>query len=135
MRPEPEVFYRKVGRRYVPAGLNELPWFPPGYYLTHVDRGCTSSRRTVDPDFAAVDLALRTFADGLVEALRKASEFKGPRATTAKEREAVKAWQAVMGDARLLQFEGASLRDIADAGAAYLREKMREAAEKDYAAA
>lgn len=88
------IFYKKVGRRYVPVSEydNEyLDSFPQGYHLVSVYPGGQSRRFNIDPNYAALIAAGRVAEDKIAEALRKASDLRPSRAPiTVGQR---KAWE------------------------------------------
>ena len=93
-----DVLYRKVGRRYKPVGLEELPYYyKPGYYLVRVEAGCTSTMHNVDPAFAEVEHALRAFEDVLCQELVQATKARAPRNLTALELEGLAAFKKICG--------------------------------------
>lgn len=98
-RPEGDIIYRKVGRRYVPVGNTELVhYYANGFYLVHVNGGVTKRWPTVEPDNAPVLAAMKLAEQDLCDLIRSESEAR-PRARdlTAKEKQAVAAMQKILG--------------------------------------
>ena len=72
---EDRKLYKKVGRKYVqvndPCATEGLR---KGWWLVHVEDGCTSTRAQVHPSRAEIDAAIRENADKISDILVKASE-------------------------------------------------------------
>jgi len=90
-----EVFYKKVGRKYVqindPYALDGLR---EGWWLVKVAPGSTSIRQAVYPHKAEIQAAAKDKEDQLVEIIRKASEAR-PRSNPLTP-EALADWQALI---------------------------------------
>ena len=73
-----EIIYRKQGRRYVPIGIcdNAASYWPKGAHLVIVEPGRRYTLYHVEPAMAALEAAARKMQDGMVQAMRKASEAK-----------------------------------------------------------
>jgi len=74
-----EVFYKKVGRRYVPVSEYDsvmLDGFPKGTHLVMCYPGGESRRYNIDPNHAALIAAGRIAEDAIVKALVKATEMR-----------------------------------------------------------
>jgi len=74
-----EIFYRKVGRRYVPVSEYDnsvMDSFPYGSHLVVVKRGSTSRRHNIDPAHAPMIAAGLIAEDAVREALVKAGEIR-----------------------------------------------------------
>jgi hypothetical protein len=114
-----KIYYIKEGRKYVPVAEydNELmDSFSKGTHLVMVYPGGTSRRFNIDPNYAAMIAAGRVAEDKISEAIRKASELKPQREPLTPNQ--LKAWQKLakeFGD-ELCMLQGASSRDIAEAG-------------------
>lgn len=66
------TYYEKRGRRYYPVAEDiTLNAYPEGDYLISVKPGCTSSRRTIQPDHAAIDFATFHFTEILRDEIHK----------------------------------------------------------------
>ena len=114
-----KIFYEKVGRKYVPVYEydNELlDSFSKGTHLVDVYPGGSSRRYNIDPNYAAMIAAGRVAEDAISSAIHKASELR-PQQTplTVKQQ---KAWQNLAKEfgQDLCTLQGASTRDIAEAG-------------------
>ena len=95
--------YQKIGKRYFPVndiyayeGLGEGSW------LVTVGNGCTSIRKSITPDTAAVEIAFKITEDKLTKIISKYVEAKPSRTPlTPKEKRAMAAYYSgsVGGDA------------------------------------
>lgn len=114
-----EIFYKKVGRRYVPVSeydSNLLDGFPKGSHLVMSYPGGTSRKYNVDPNYAAMIAAGRVAEDAICRAISKASELRPQRTPITPGQKA--AWEALakeFGD-ELCTLHGASIHDCAEAG-------------------
>jgi hypothetical protein len=114
-----KIYYVKEGRRYKPVAEYDndlMDSFHKGNHLVMVYPGGTSRRFNIDPNYAALIAAGRVAEDAICKALVKASELRPQRTplTTGQR----KAWQQLakeFGD-DLCTLNGASTRDIAEAG-------------------
>ena len=114
-----KIYYEKVGRRYVPVyeyNSNFLDAWPRGTHLVTCHPGGTSRRYNIDPNHAALIAAGIVAEDAITQAIHDASELRPARTpvTPAQQR----AWRKLakeLGD-ELCTLQGASSRDIAQAG-------------------
>jgi hypothetical protein len=114
-----KVYYEKVGRRYVPVyeyDSDFLDAWPRGTHLVSCHPGGVSRRYNIDPDHAALYAAGLVAEDAIARAIQDASELRPARTpvTPAQQR----AWRKLakeLGD-ELCTLQGASSRDIAQAG-------------------
>lgn len=107
--------YQKVGKRYHPVSdLNALDGLQNGAWLIVVENGCTSIKRCVEPDNAAVEAAFKITQEKLVNVISKACEAR-PKSTllTPLERKAIKAYYKVMGNEKILMFQYQNMYDMA----------------------
>lgn len=74
------VYYEKRGRRYYPVAEDiTLTAYPEGDYLISVKPGATASRKTIQPDFAAIDFAILNFTEILKDEIYASMQLKlGP---------------------------------------------------------
>ena len=123
------VFYKKVGRKYVPVSeydqelLNSLP---KGNHLAMVYPGGQSFRFSIEPALAPMIAAGRYAEDSMCEVLRKASEAKPIRQPLTEKQ--VKAWrkmQKEMGD-EVYYLQYPSDRDIVEAGVRAMAEEANK---------
>jgi hypothetical protein len=115
-----QLFYKKVGRRYVPVAEYDndmMDALPKGDHLLSVYPGGASRRYNIDPAYAPMIAASRVAEDAICKAIQKASELRPKRATVTPEQK--RAWNALaeaFGD-ELCTLQGLSIRDCAEAGA------------------
>jgi DNA-directed RNA polymerase subunit F len=107
-----EIFYKKVGRRYVPVYEYDqilMDAFPKGSHLVICYPGGKSTRYNVDPAYAPMIAAGRVAEDKISEVLRKASDMRPKNAPlTQEQRDAWEHLVKVMGDdARMLAWPSA----------------------------
>lgn len=124
-----KVYYEKIGRRYHPVAEYDndlLDSFPKGAHLVLCYPGGSSRRFNVEPNHAAMIAAGRVAEDKISEVIRKASELS-PKCTPLTPKQ-LKAWQNLAKEfgEDLCTLQGASTRDIAEAGV----KAMIEEAEK-----
>lgn len=115
----PTLFYKKVGRRYVPVAEydNELlDSFPKGAHLVICYPGGQSRRFNIDPNYVALIAAGRVAEDAMIKAISKASELRPRQTPITKEQNL--AWKKLAKtfgeDLATLQIDSA--HDIAQAG-------------------
>jgi hypothetical protein len=114
-----KIYYEKVGRRYVPVYEYDndfLDSWPRGTHLVTCHPGGQSRRYNIDPNHAALIAAGIVAEDAICRAIQDASELRPTRTpvTPAQQR----AWRKLakeLGD-ELCTLQGASSRDIAEAG-------------------
>lgn len=90
------LFYKKVGRRYVPVSEydNELlDSFPKGDHLVSVYPGGSSRRFNIDPNYAAMIAAGRVAEDAVSKAIAKAQELRPKHTPITEEQRAL--WKAL----------------------------------------
>lgn len=77
-----EIYYKKVGRRYVPVSIydsNLSSAFPQGSHLVIVDGSWTVYRRDVKPEHAPVLAVAHEVREAMLKAVQEASEMRvGP---------------------------------------------------------
>ena len=114
-----KTYYEKIGRRYVPVyeyDSDFLDAWPRGTHLVTCHPGGQSRRYNIDPNHAALIAAGIVAEDAISRAIQDASELRPQRTpvTPAQQR----AWRKLakeLGD-ELCTLQGASSRDIAEAG-------------------
>ena len=107
--------YQKIGKRYQKiSDLNALDGLSTGAWLVVVEKGCTSIRKCLEPENAAVEAAFKITEEKLVKIIAKACEAR-PKSTllTPLERKAIKAYYKVMGEEKILMFQYQSMYDMA----------------------
>ena len=118
------IFYKKIGRRYVPANVYSHEFskaMPVGTTLTAVSTDGSSRIFNVDPEFAPLAAAALHSRQSIVSAVMKASEARPTnQALTEEQHEAWDNFIKVMGDSgRYIQFPSAM--EVCDA----LTEKLK----------
>jgi hypothetical protein len=113
------LFYKKVGRRYVPVQEYDsefLDAFPKGTHLVMCYPGGQSRRFNIDPNYAAMIAAGRVAEDAMSQAVVKASEMR-PRRTpiTVKQKKAWENLAKAFGD-EVYYIELPSAREVAEEG-------------------
>jgi hypothetical protein len=74
-----EVFYRKIGRKYVPVSewdSHLMDAMPQGSHLIQVYPGGKSTRYNVDPNYAAMIAAGRVAENAVSNAIMQATELR-----------------------------------------------------------
>lgn len=121
-----KIYYVKEGRKYVPvAEYNDelMDSFTKGNHLVMCYPGGTSRRFNIDPNYAAMIAAGRVAEDAISRAIHKASELS-PQRTPLTEGQR-KAWENLAKEfgQDLCTLQGASTRDIAEAGVKAMQEE------------
>jgi len=108
--------YQKIGKRYYPiSDLFAYDGLWKGAWLVTVDDACISTRKSVEPDNIAVEVAFKYAADRLTEIIAKHSEARPKSiALTPLEQKAIKAYHDVMGNEKILYFDYPSIATIAE---------------------
>jgi hypothetical protein len=113
------IFYKKVGRRYVPVAEYDqeyLDSFPKGNHLVMCYPGGQSRRFNIDPNHAALIAAARVAEDAICRAISKAAELRPQRTPlTPKQKKAWENLQEAFGE-ELCTLRGLSIHDCAEAG-------------------
>jgi hypothetical protein len=112
-----EIFYKKVGRRYVPVREYDqtlMDAFPKGSHLVICYPGGQSIRYSINPAHAPMIAAGRVAEDKISEAIRKASDLRPKRAPITEGQQ--RAWENLVKefgeDARMLEWPSA--REVAE---------------------
>jgi hypothetical protein len=115
-----EVFYRKVGRKYVPISEYDSHFMDSirtGTHLVSCIPGGRTTRYNIDPDYAAMIAAGQYAEDAISKAIMRAQEMR-PHQNEALTNEQHDAWEKfveVMGE-RGRYIEVPSAREAAEAG-------------------
>jgi hypothetical protein len=114
-----QLFYKKVGRRYVPVAEYDndmMDALPKGDHLLSVYPGGASRRYNIDPAYAPMIAAARVAEDAICKSIQKAAELRPKQtAITAEQKRAWHALAEAFGD-ELCTLQGLSIRDCAEAG-------------------
>lgn len=127
------VFYKKVGRKYVPVSEYDSDLhdgFPEGSHLVVCRPGITTRKYNIDPNYAALIAASIIAHDAISSAIVKASEpspITSPVTTplTVKQRKAWEKLRDEMGDG-LGMIQHRSANDIAKAGVGVMIEEANK---------
>jgi hypothetical protein len=121
------VFYKKVGRRYVPVSEYDqtlMDAFPKGNHIVMCYPGGQSTRYNIDPALAPMIAAGRYAEDAMIDTMRDISEARPKRKPlTDKQREAWKVMKEAFGD-DMFSYSYPSNVEIAQAG---IKAMMEEA--------
>lgn len=114
-----DTYYVKEGRKYKPVSYYDsqvMDGFPVGTHIVMVYPGGSSRRYSIDPDHAAMIAAGRVAEDAICRAINEAAELRPKQAIlTLGQRRAWAKLAREFGD-ELCTLQGASTRDIAEAG-------------------
>jgi hypothetical protein len=125
------VFYKKVGRRYVPVAeydQEHLDSFPQGHHLVSVRPGVSSRRFKIDPALGPMIAAGIYAEDAISKSIMDASALRVPERHKPLTPEQLAAWKALaetFGEERYA-LEWCSYREAAEAGV----KAMQQEAEK-----
>jgi len=124
-----KIYYVKEGRKYVPVAEYDndlMDSFSKGTHLVMVYPGGTSRRFNIDPNYAAMIAAGRVAEDAISRAIHKESELKPQRKPLTEGQ--LKAWQNLAKEfgQDLYTLQGASTRDIAEAGVKAMMEEANK---------
>lgn len=124
------VFYKKVGRRYVPVAeydQEHLDSFPDGHHLVSVRPGVSSRRFKIDPALGPMIAAGLYAEDAISEVVRKAGEIRPTRTPISQEqRTAYTKFMNTLPENERYYLSYGSARDAAEAGV----KAMQQEAEK-----
>lgn len=114
-----QLFYKKVGRRYVPVAEYDndiMDALPKGNHLLSVYPGGASRRYNVDPAYAPMIAAGRVAEDAVCKAIQKAAELRPQQTPITASQKA--AWENLAHEFgnELCTLRGLSIRDCAEAG-------------------
>lgn len=107
-----QIFYKKVGRRYVPVAEYDselLDSFPKGNHLVMSYPGGSSRRFNIDPAYAPMIAAGRVAEDAISKEIVRATDLRPPRKPiTVEQKEAWENLVQVLGpEARALEWPSA----------------------------
>ena len=95
---EKTIFYKKVGRRYVPVYEYDqtlMDAFPKGAHLVICYPGGQSTRYNINPAYAPMIAAGRVAEDAISAALMKASDLRATNKETKLTDEQMRCWKAL----------------------------------------
>jgi len=127
---EERTLYEKRGRRYYPVAQEvQFNMLPEGDWLLCVRPGHQTITRVVGDARPEVLAAARDMREAMADAMRKQNDAyravcpRDGQKLSEREQAAMRAFRAVMGDERMLVFEGVSLTSVVEAGIAALLAK------------
>lgn len=115
------IFYKKVGRKYVPVSEYDndlLDALPKGDHLISMYPGGSSRRYNIDPNYAALIAAGRVAEDAISKHIMEVSALRTPERNSPITEEQKAAWEALskaMGQERYA-LEWCNYREAAEAG-------------------
>jgi hypothetical protein len=95
---EREIFYKKVGRRYVPVYEYDqklMDALPKGTHMICVYPGGKLTRYNIDPAYAPMIAAGRIAEDKISEVIRKATDLRPASKETKLTEEQLRCWNAL----------------------------------------
>ena len=122
-----EIFYKKVGRKYVPVSeydSNLVDALPKGTHIIMSYPGGQSTRYNIDPAYAAMIAAGRVAEDAISRSIMEQSAMRvnKNRQLTPEQHVAWNALAATLGDDRYA-LEYCSYREAAEAGVKAMQEE------------
>ena len=95
---EKEIFYKKVGRRYVPVYEYDqtlIDSFSKGTHIVMCYPGGQSRRYNIEPAYAPMIAAGRVAEDRISEVIRKATDMRPASKETKLTEEQLRCWKAL----------------------------------------
>ena len=121
------VFYKKVGRRYVPVSEYDselLDAFPKGTHIVMSYPGGKSTRYNIDPNYAAMIAAGRVAEDAITQSIQHSTELRPMNREIDEETQ--RRWQefiVTIPEEFRFMFTHGSARDAAEAGVKAMQEE------------
>ena len=121
------VFYKKVGRRYVPVSEYDselLDAFPKGTHIVMSYPGGKSTRYNIDPNYAAMIAAGRVAEDAITQSIQHSTELRPMNRDMDEDLQ--RRWKefiATVPDHFRFMFTHGSARDAAEAGVKAMQEE------------
>ena len=121
------VFYKKVGRRYVPVSEYNselLDAFPKGTHIVMSYPGGKSTRYNIDPNYAAMIAAGRVAEDAITQSIQHSTELRPMNREMDEDlQQRWKEFIATVPDHFRFMFTHGSARDAAEAGVKAMQEE------------
>ena len=123
-----DILYIKRNRRYYP--INDpyaLDGLTDGHWSVHVQPGCISMRKSIDPEYESVCAVLKEYQDEIVKHLMVAMEIR-PKETPCSKKEKL-AWQQfkdTMGEDMPKLFEYSSVQECAEKASEFILSKIKK---------
>jgi len=95
---EKTIFYKKVGRRYVPVYEYDqtlMDAFPKGNHIVMCYPGGQSTRYNINPAYAPMIAAGRVAEDAISNVIRKATDLRPASKETKLTEEQLRCWKAL----------------------------------------
>jgi hypothetical protein len=110
------TLYKKEGRRYVPVHDTEGYYgLGNGCWLVQVDKGCTSIRKAVEPNMAALKFATLIKSRKICDYLSEVSKARPhSKKLTKKQLQIFKMFDNLPNKDKLLYWQYDSLQDMAE---------------------
>lgn len=123
-----EVYYKKVGRKYVPVSeydSNLMDALPKGTHIIMSYPGGQSTRYNIDPAYAPMIAAGRVAEDAISRTIMEQSQMRPNRTRqlTPEQHEAWNALSKALGDDKYA-LEYCSYREAAEAGIKAMQEEV-----------
>jgi hypothetical protein len=121
------VFYKKVGRRYIPVSEYDselLDAFPKGTHIVMSYPGGKSTRYNIDPNYAAMIAAGRVAEDAITQSIQHSTELRPMNREMDEDLQ--RRWKefiATVPDHFRFMFTHGSARDAAEAGVRAMQEE------------
>jgi hypothetical protein len=121
------VFYKKVGRRYVPVSEYDselLDAFPKGTHIVMSYPGGKSTRYNIDPNYAAMIAAGRVAEDAITQSIQHSTELRPMNRDIDEDTQ--RRWKefiATVPEQFRFMFTHGSARDAAEAGVRAMQEE------------
>lgn len=110
------TYYKKVGRRYEPVSDSEAySGLSNGCWLVKVGDGCTSIRKSVEPNMAALQFATLMMSDKISKYLMEVgAAIPKSREYTKNQKKILKQLQELPEKDKLMYWEYDSIQGMAD---------------------
>lgn len=121
------IFYKKVGKRYVPAKMlddNVLKAYPIGSHVIVVDKSWTSRTYNIDPDFPALKAASMSISHKLANILAEESKMRINKQLTPAQHAAWRNLEKELGETAYLEYP--SMVEIAEKFLSILEEETKK---------
>ncbi len=104
-----------------------MDWLTDGHWPVHVQAGCTSMRKSIDPEYESVYAVLKEYQDEIVKHLMVAMEMR-PKQTPYSKKEKL-AWQQckdTMGEDMPKLFQYSSVQECVEKASEFIFSKIKK---------